>query len=92
MKVLKFIIAIFTILVLSACGKGLDKTPDLSSIEAYRKAIEIDLAEAKPEELNAFNFAVSDLNFDRLKQKYPNSSYRDIARTELKKPYNIAAK
>ena len=84
MKFLKLFIAIFTILVLSACGKGLDKKPDLSSTEAYRKAIDIDLAEAKPEEINAFNFAVSDLNFDQLKKKYPSTSYRDIARTELK--------
>jgi len=83
MKTITLFSAIVAGLILSGCAKGLDKSPNLSSPNAYRAAIDQDLTEAKPEEVEAFNFAVSDMNFDQLKQKYPNASYRKIAKSEL---------
>ena len=83
MKSVKLFSAIAACIILSACGKGLDKSPNMSSPEAYRIAIDQDFAEAKPEEVLAFNFAVSNMNFDQLKQKYPSASYRKIAKSEL---------
>lgn len=83
MKIITLLSAIAACLILSACGNGLDKMPDLSNPQAYREKIDRDLAEAKPDEIEAFNFSVSDMNFDQLKQKYPNASYRKIAKSEL---------
>ena len=75
--------AIAACVILSACGKGLDKSPNLTSQQEYRATIDKDIAEAKPDEVAAFNFAVSDLNFEQLKQKYPSGTYRKIAKSEL---------
>jgi hypothetical protein len=83
MKTMTMLSTIATCFVISACSDGLDKSPNLSSPQAYRETIDQDLAKVKPEEAEAFNFAVSDLNFDQLKQKYPNTSYRKIAKSEL---------
>jgi len=83
MKILGILLVVSSSVILSACNKGLDKFPDLSNIQTYKLKIDRDFSEASQQEVEAFNFAVSDMNFDQLKQKYPNSSYRKIARNEL---------
>lgn len=83
MKTTKLFALIAAFLVLTGCGKGLDKSPDLNSLDVYKIKINQDFAEAKSQEVEAFNFAVSDVSFDQLKQKYPSGSYRKIARSEL---------
>lgn len=75
--------AIAACLILSACSKGLDKSPNFSNQQTYRETIDKDFANAKQEEIESFNFAVSDRSFDQLKQNYPKASYRKIAKDEL---------
>ncbi|MFN4236928.1 MAG: hypothetical protein ACK4FZ_06750 [Vogesella sp.] len=79
----KTLYASLLLLLLTACSKGIDKTPDTSSLDVYKVRIEQDFAEATPEQVAAFNYAVSGLDFDTLKAKYKGSSYRDIASREL---------
>lgn len=79
----KTLYASLLLLLLTACSKGIDKTPDTSSFEVYKVRIDQDFAEAKPEQVMAYNYAVSNLDFDTLKTKYKGSSYRDIATLEL---------
>lgn len=83
MKAITLFSAIAACLILSACSEGLDKMPNLSNSQVYRETIDRDIVRAKAEEVAAFNFAVSDMSFDQLKQKYPNASYRKIAKSEL---------
>lgn len=77
-----FSVLVFSLL-LAACGKGLDKKPDFSSYENYKPRIDSDFSEATPAEVEAFNFAVSNIDFGRLKEKYAGKSYRSIAKDEL---------
>jgi hypothetical protein len=83
MKSIKWMVVGALCLVLVGCGNGLDKSPDLTSFEVYKIKINQDFSEAEPQEVEAFNFAVSDVNFEQLKQKYPGTPYRKIARNEL---------
>lgn len=83
-RIARFFTLILVSALLAACGKGLDKKPDFSSYEIYKPKIDSDFSEAKPSEVDAFNFAVSNLSFDQLKAKYNGKSYRDIAKEELR--------
>lgn len=75
--------AIAACLILSACSKGLERSPNFSNQQTYRETIDKDFTNAKQEEIEAFNFAVSDRSFDQLKQNHPKASYRKIAKDEL---------
>lgn len=85
MKMTRGSIAAVLCLILAGCGKGLDTSPDFSSVHAYKTRIDQDFAAAKPEEAAAFNFAVSNLSYEQYKQQYSGTTYRKAAHAELEK-------
>jgi hypothetical protein len=70
-------------MLLSGCSKGLDRTPDYTSEETYRAIINQASSEATPAELEAFDYAVSNLTIEQLAVKYKGMSFRKLAKTEL---------
>ena len=83
MKNTMLLVATLTAMILTGCSNGLDNHPDLTNVDTYKARIEADVKGASPTEIAAYNFAVSDLNFDKLKANYGHESYRGIAKHEL---------
>lgn len=73
-------------LAAAACGGPLDK--DLvtgEGVEPYRESLAVIENEASEFEIEAFNWAVSDFDLDRLHREYPGSTPRKVIRTEVQK-------
>jgi hypothetical protein len=85
LKLLCWAGTIFITILVTGCGQGLDKKPDLSSIEKYNARISEDLKEVSKEKLAAYDWAVSDQNIESLKNNYSGKSYRQIAEAEIEK-------
>lgn len=73
-------------LTLAACSKGIDRKFDSADGDAaYRASLEQVVQEAGKQDLEAFNWAVSDLNLQALNARYPNRTPRDVIRGEVAK-------
>lgn len=82
-KLLRSAVLACIALVVAGCGQGLDKTPDLTSIDKYRSKSAEDLKEVPTETVAAYNWAVSDQTVDSLRATYSHKSYREIAKAEI---------
>lgn len=67
------------LLALAGCGKGLDRTPDLSSLENYKAKLNEIFSEIPPAEQEAFNWVANQMSFELLKQHYSGKTYRQFA-------------
>lgn len=77
-------------IAITGCGKGLDRVPDLSSLDRYRAQIKEDINGVPQEKLDAYDWAVSDRTFEDLKAKYSGKTYLQIAKTEIEKQISAA--
>ena len=74
------VLAIFT----ASCGGPADKKLVTGSdIQTYRASLDPIFEQMSPHEKEAFNWAVSDINFENLHARYPNASPRKIIREEV---------
>jgi hypothetical protein len=83
---MRFILPLLCVLLASGCAKGVDRSLITGDgVDKYRTSFQR-AAEAMTEEaLEAYNWAVSDFDIDRLHQTYPNATPRQIIRGEVKK-------
>ncbi|MDD2664564.1 MAG: hypothetical protein PHD19_12510 [Dechloromonas sp.] len=77
------VFACLMVVFLTACGKGFDRSADFTSVEKYKEKIAQAASEATKEEIEAFDWAVSDQTIDSLKSKYTGKTFRQIALAEL---------
>ena len=72
-------------LITASCGGPADnKLVTGTDIDSYRASLDPIFEQMSPHEREAFNWAVSDINFENLHAKYPNASPRKIIRGEVK--------
>jgi len=92
---LRSLCAITLALALSACSKGIDRALVTGDGQAaYRASLDRLTPEATPEQLAAFNWAVSDMSIELLHSRYPNASPRRVVHGEAERllkelPLNI---
>jgi hypothetical protein len=84
-----FTMRIFAILLLlfslAGCSKGLDrKLITGQDEEKYQASLTLAAKEAQPDEVEAFNWAVSDFNVAKLHATYPDATMRQIIQGEVK--------
>jgi hypothetical protein len=79
-------IACFT----TACNQGFDRKPDISSVQAYTATVQHDLKGMPQNKIDAYTWAVSDLNLETLTQNYKNKTYGEIAQAEIDKELQLA--
>lgn len=83
-NVLRTFIAVL-VLVTASCGGPADKKLVTDGdMKSYRASLDPVFEQMSPHEKEAFNWAVSDINFENLHAKYPNKSPRKIIRGEVK--------
>lgn len=73
--------------MLAACSpRGID-VPLVTDkgIDVYRGSLSMQVKEFTPSELDAFNWAVADISFQRLIEIYPGATPREVIRAEVKK-------
>ncbi|MBK0052669.1 hypothetical protein [Stenotrophomonas sp. S39] len=69
----------------TACGGPADKKMVTNgSQQEYRASIDAIDAELTPHEREAFNWAVAGLDLEKLNQRYPNASIREVVRSQVK--------
>ena len=80
----KTLLALFLAFSLSACSKGLDK-PLLTGAgsEAYKASLAAAVKDMDDNQVQAFDWAVSDLSIDTLNNRYPNQTPRKIIQGEV---------
>ena len=80
----KTLLALFLAFSLSACSKGLDK-PLLTGAgsEAYKASLAAAVKDMDDNQVQAFDWAVSDLSIDALNNRYPNQTPRKIIQGEV---------
>lgn len=77
--------AVVLLLALAGCSRGIDK-PLVTNLgeETYRKTLAEAAGSMDQRDVEAFDWAVSDLNIDTVNTRYPNQSPRQIIRGEVK--------
>jgi hypothetical protein len=83
---MRFVVPLLCVLLVSGCAKGIDRSLITGEgVDKYRSSFQ-QAAEAMTDaEMEAYNWAVSDFDIDRLHQVYPNASPRQIIRGEVQK-------
>lgn len=84
MRVLKPFAVASVALILAACsGKGIDRKLETGQgADAYTASLKLAGKDMSPEEIQDFDWAVSDLSIETLNQKYPNGTPRSVIRGE----------
>jgi hypothetical protein len=78
-------LAALAVLALTACsGPADEKLVTSRGLEAYRASLAPIVPKLSPEEAKALDWAVSDLDLDKLHARYPEGSVRDIIRGEAR--------
>lgn len=84
-RFMKLTAALILSLGLTACTGPLDQELVTNSTqEAYRASLDPLIAKMTPEEVKAFDWAVSDFDLPKLNAKYPRASQREIIRGEVR--------
>ncbi len=80
---------VFCALLVSACSRGLDR-PLITSqgFDAYKSSLAEAIKDMDQKEMQAFDWAVSDLSIEALNTHYPNQSPRKVIRGEASKVLN----
>lgn len=71
-------------LMLAACGSGVDKKLDTTNADTYRASLDVAAKDMSDKDKQAFDWAVQDLTVDAVRQRYPDSTPREIIRAEAK--------
>jgi len=79
---LPIVLAVGLSLLLTGCGKGIDATLQTANADVYRPSLAEAWKDMTPEQQNAFNWAVSNINLEQLHQKYANASPRRVITDE----------
>lgn len=78
-------LVVFACVALNACSGPADqKLVTSQGLEAYQASLAPVVPKLSPEEAKGLDWAVSDLNLEKLNARYPNGSVRDIIRGEAK--------
>jgi hypothetical protein len=86
MNIFKTTASILIVALLSACHSGINQKLDTShGIDAYRSSLNEAVQKMDKKEIEAFDWAVSDINFAMLNEKYPNATPKEIIRAEAEK-------
>jgi len=83
---LRTLCAVTLALVLGACSKGIDRALVTGEGQAaYRASLDRLVPEATPEQLAAFDWAVSGLSIEALHARYPNAAPRRVVHGEAER-------
>lgn len=93
MRIFGALISLVAVVCLSACNSGLDHKLDTANgPSAYKASLEMATKDMKPEEIDAFDAAVSEVTLKELNELYPNATPRKIIREQFTKYSEILAK
>lgn len=68
--------------ILAGCDKGIDTTLSTQNEESYRTSLDRAVKDMTPEQITAYDWAVSNLTLAQLNSKYPGKTPKDIITQE----------
>jgi len=92
MKITRIILLAATALSLSACNSGINHTLDTGhGVDSYKASLAEAVKKMEKPEIEAYDWAVSDLSIDKVHELYPNGTPKQIIHGESKKMIEGAA-
>lgn len=79
---LRVVAGLSVCLTLGACGNGVDKTLSRKSDWDYHRSLDEAFKDMTPQQQQAFNWAVSNINLEQLLSKYPTLTPRKVIQQE----------